>query len=633
MNSERPLPHPALSLLCGMLLSAGISAALVIATAKAGISPGVSPLVVLLGWILLAKQGQRLHGTLALLQVTGSGGAAVSAGVIFTAPIIQVYSAQKGIAAPPVDVVNLILASLAGAFLGWGFVGLATQRFLTDTRLPAPEAVACDRLINTAAESPDQRPKILTSLCLGLAVGTVVKGLQYFKYFKEEAGNLKVPLPEALIKDGFKLPFPASPLLLGIGALLTLPTALLIFGGALINSVTTAYSAAEGLPGTTFRWVGGAAMAVAVTWSLIQYVRDGIAQRKALAAAEPGSGDTLLEIPGGQRALLIGSIVLGAILFFATLTQSATTHLADSEVSIPLVVVVVGGVALVLVAFLSGLGALLSLQVGASASPVSGTVFMAMLVLSVTALGVSLSGGGAIQFLTPALVATCVAICAANDASQDYKTMQLNGYAVHKGFNGQLLGLLAGALVVPLALRWGTGDAPLGGTEYPCPQAAFFGTALQSLFDADSGVPWKPVIVGAILGVGAVIMEILGRRKGVLLSPLALAVGIYLPATLGVGILLGALARFLASFKTSSSTHSGILTAAGLISGYALFSLVVGCLITGGHEEFLSRLTWKAESQDSEQTVAWGAVVSWTALGVLVASLWWNYWSRDEDAA
>lgn len=609
--AKHTLAHSTTTVVMGALLSAAIAAALVIATAKAGISPGVSPLVVLLGWVLLRKAGERLHGTLALLQVTGSGGAAVSAGVIFTAPIIQVYARELGQEPPPVDVTNLIFASLSGCLLGWGFVGLATPRFLSDPRLPAPEAVACDRMINTAAENPNKRPAIGTSLILGLVVGTVVKGLEHFNWLKEKAGELVVPLPGAL-QEGFKLPLPASPLLLGIGALLTLPTALLVFGGALINAVTTAYSGENGYPADTFRWVGGAAMTVAVVWSLAQYVRDGMKERRRLAAAAAARNatgateDPLLEIPATKRKILTGAIVAGAALFFWTLTQSAEVHLAAAEVSTTNVVISIGVVALVLVSLLSGLGALLSLQVGASASPVSGTVFMAMLVLSVTALGVSLTGSAAVFFLTPALVAACVAICAANDASQDYKTLQFNGYPVHRGFNGQLIGLCVGALVVPVVLAYGTGDAVLGSADYPCPQASFFGTALKSLFEPDSPIPWAPVGCGAVLGVGAVIMEIIGRRFGLLLSPLALAVGIYLPSELGMGILLGAGARFAAA-RTAAPSHGGILTAAGLISGYALLSLAVGLCISAG----LDLSAVKAEQ----------AVHQWFSVGTLVALL------------
>ncbi|MEZ6019098.1 MAG: hypothetical protein R3F17_03065 [Planctomycetota bacterium] len=52
---------------------------------------------------------------------------AVTAGVIFTAPLIQVLYADKGLPVPPVDVKTLIYVSIAGALIGYGFVGLTTK--------------------------------------------------------------------------------------------------------------------------------------------------------------------------------------------------------------------------------------------------------------------------------------------------------------------------------------------------------------------------------------------------------------------------------------------------------------------------------------------------------------------------
>ena len=242
-------------------------------------------------------------------------------------------------------------------------------------------------------------------------------------------------------------------------------------------------------------------------------------------------------------------------------------------------VVVLGITAVLLVSVLSGLGGLLSLQVGASASPVSGTVFMAMLVLSITAVALSLTGYVAIETLQPVLVASCVAIAAANDSSQDYKTIQLNGYRVADVFGSQFLGCIAGACAVPFALSVAHQAFGLGTDALPCPQASFFGTVLTSLFDPEQAIPWAPVGAGALLGLVAVAIEIVGRRNGVILSSLAFAVGIYLPAVMGIGILAGNFARVFATVSLKKSSHRGILAAAGLIAGDAMFSLLAGVLI------------------------------------------------------
>lgn len=582
-------------LIMGLVVSSVLSAALVYSAAKAGITPGVSPLVVLFGWVVFgAAMGPRLKRFLAIGQVTGSAGAAVTAGVVFTAPIVQILYREMGLEVPGVDVPVLITASLSGALLGFGFVGLATRRFLTDPRLPAPEAVACERLIETAVENPEQRPRLSTSLVPSLITGLVVNTLLQLGWLREMIGRVSFSMPwltglasAAPAADNavgapvnVELPLPISPLYIGIGALLTLPTALLIFAGGMVNSVTTGYAAAHAMPGTPFRWVGGAAMTVAVLYSLLSYVLEGrrTARDGESEKATDAYDESLLEIPRGSKLLLFASLGVGSVLLLVMMSMvgADTTSL-----------LVIGAVALVLVSLLSGLGGLLSLQVGSSASPVSGTVFVAMLVLSLTALGIGLSGIAGVVLLVPIVVASCVAICAANDSSQDYKTMQLNGMAVKDGFVGQLLGLLSGAVVVPLTLWLAheanieSGGVGLGDPALPAPQASFFATVLQSLF-LQGETPWGPVKVGALLGLLAVLLERFGKSRGMILSSLAFAVGIYLPSYIGTGILIGALARFVATFRIASSTHGGILTAAGLITGDAFASLIMGVLIIAG---------------------------------------------------
>ena len=65
-----------------------------------------------------------------------------------------------------------------------------------------------------------------------------------------------------------------------------------------------------------------------------------------------------------------------------------------------------------------------------------------------------------------------------------------------------------------------------------------FATLISGLL-LESVLPWWPIMAGLGLGVLAVLMEVFASRKGWLLPSMALAVGIYLPAVLGTGILIG----------------------------------------------------------------------------------------------
>ena len=583
-----------LGVLFGFFISAFISGTLVIAAAKAGITPGVSPLVILVGWVVFSNLLKgKTKKFLAISQVTGSAGAAVTAGVVFTAPAIQLLAINNNMPVPGIDVGMLIIACLSGTFLGFGFVGLATKKFLRDPKLPAPEAVACDRMIKTAAKeiktailaepvpatkelaediekNKDYKPRLMTSLVAGLLFGAVTHLMEKLTLIKEDVG---IQLKGLGTKEGLMIP--ASALFIGIGGLLTMSTAIMIFIGSFLNySIDVVIFQSETTAVAAFtRWVGAGAMTVAVIFSLISYF---ILDRKkySVKGKTKGVDEKLLEIDKRSLILLICSVILGVGLLIGLM-------LSNFPGFVPFIVILI--VSVVVAYLMSNLGALLSLQVGSSASPVSGTVFIALLIISIFALLVGLGGAEDAIYLIPMIVAICVAVAAANDSSQDYKTLQLNGYPARIGFIPQLVGLLAGAIVVPLVLyvaynSYGFGSGP---TELACPQASFYSGILSALFISEN-IPWTPVLIGIGFGLAAVATELIGKSKGLILSSLAFAVGIYLPSVIGIGIMIGAFAKYAASGRNSSKSNEGILSAAGLITGDAFFKLVIGVLILGG---------------------------------------------------
>lgn len=570
-----------LPVLFGLGLTAVLSGTFVIAGLKAGITPGVSPLVILSAWGIFAARASGQEGTrfLNLAQVAGSGGMAVTAGVIFTAPVIQIVFRQRGLAPPPVDVVSLIILSLSGALIGFGFVGLTTKKFLSDPSLPAPEARACTTMIRAASTDASRRPLMGRSLfaALGLGVfttlatkmGLVAGGVPIFSQ-KRGAGDFTVALP-------------LDALLIGIGGLLTLPTALLIFGGAMVR-MTGEYLLGGLPPGSAaaanfvdvvggnteiaMRWLGGATMLVAVCYSLVKFLR-----LKAFHSTE--SDQQLLEVDPVVRRLLTAAIALGMAVLVGWLVSQA----GIGSFTVTMAVTV-----LVMAMLMTTLGAILSLQIGSSASPVSGTIFVTTLVLCLAALAVGHASIDDVLILTPLTVGACVAVCAANDSSQDYKTLQLSGVRVQEGFLAQLLGLCVGAVVVPSVLYVADSSFRLGSEALPAPQGKMFSTLVDGLL-LESRLPWYPIAVGLVLGFFTVALEVIARRRGLTLPAMALAVGIYLPAAIGTGILTGAVFRYLGERGRARQTNESILAAAGLVTGSALMELGLGMAVLIGFDE------------------------------------------------
>ncbi|MFT4649660.1 MAG: putative OPT family oligopeptide transporter [Glaciecola sp.] len=603
-------------LIFGVIVTTVLSGTLVIAGLKAGITPGVSPLVILLAWGAFAKASAGAGGTrfLNIAQVAGSAGMAVTSGVIFTAPLIQILHADKGLPVPQVDVATLIYVSLAGALIGYGFVGLATKKFLTDPTLPAPEARACEAMIEAAVADSGNKPRLAQSLYLGLFLSFLAPLIVRIGVAKEHVILWKDKLGDR----EFSVDLPFNPMYMGIGGLLTLATALLVFGGSLLRTIGDVMLAsidpanAEMLaayPANSMRWVGGGAMTVAVAYSLFRFL--GV---KKIAAGE--QDDPLLEVDPGVRRGLIISVIVGVAMLLGWLTWREG-GISTFGLSMSAAIVVMCGLMVTL-------GAILSLQIGSSASPVSGTIFVTTLVLCLVALATGRTEIKDVMILTPLLVGACVAVCAANDSSQDYKTMQYCKVRVQDGFKAQLMGLIAGAIVVPIVLYVAHNAYTLGSDDLGAPQGKMFATLITGLL-LESELPWSPIIVGVAIGVGAVLLDIFAGKRGVQLPSMALAVGIYLPPFLGIGILIGATFRWFGERGTGKQRGESILAAAGLITGAAALELILGTMILGGFD--LNALALFS-SAGAEGKTAIPAVMQTIAaligIGVLGSLLWWN---------
>ena len=631
----------------GLLVTALLSSTMGVAGLKAGITPGVSPLVILCAWGAFAAASRGAGGKrfLNIGQVAGSAGMAVVAGVIFPAPLLQhlhlsraqdalkelgvtgdlrsmpwedakALLAQHSLSVPPIDIPTMIIVCLAGALIGYGFVGLATRKFLTDPTLPAPEARACETMIATATADSSARPKLGISLVLGLTASFLAPLLAHIGAAKE---HVLLYTKEALNENGdvdrlFKLDLPFTPIYIGIGGLLTLATALLVFAGSFLRligdwalaSIDPSNPLAADFPSNSMRWVGGGAMTVAVAYSLVKFMGPRV------ASAKESYDQSLPDVPENTKRLLGLSIGAGVLTLAGWLFMTdGATPFAFSMIA----------AVLVMALFMVTLGAILSLQIGSSASPVSGTIFVTTLALCLVALAVGRQSVDDVPILMALLVGACVAVCTANDSSQDYKTLQLCGVAPREGFKAQFLGLLVGCIFVPLSLYVAHEAYGLGTNELTAPQGQMFATLVDGLLLQET-LPWPPIMLGLLVGIVAVGMDILAGKRGLQLPAMALAVGIYLPAYLGIGILIGSMFRYFGERARERETgrrertNEGILAAAGLITGAAALDLILGiAVLFGGRLASLSFFsTSTIQAKLSEKIAAGGDPESITKL-------------------
>ncbi|MGH8113762.1 MAG: OPT family oligopeptide transporter, partial [Rhodanobacteraceae bacterium] len=233
--------------------------------------------------------------------------------------------------------------------------------------------------------------------------------------------------------------------------------------------------------------------------------------------------------------------------------------------------------------------------IGSSNSPLSG---VGILVVVIAAL---LLVVGVKPFLPPgadkalvgfALFITSIVFAVASIANnnlQDLKTGQLVDATPSLQQWALVIGVLAGAVVIPpvmdlLQHTYGFLGAPGADPSraLPAPQAGLISALAKGVITGD--VPWDMIGLGAGIGVAIILLdELLGlAKKGPRLPPLAVGLGIYLPTSTTLMVVVGALvgawfdgrAARRPTDQADATRQLGVLLASGLIVGESLLAVV-----------------------------------------------------------
>jgi putative OPT family oligopeptide transporter len=195
-------------------------------------------------------------------------------------------------------------------------------------------------------------------------------------------------------------------------------------------------------------------------------------------------------------------------------------------------------------------------------------------------------------FIT-AIVFACATI--SNDNLQDLKTGQLVGASPMRQQIALIVGVAAGASVIPfvlnlLATAYGFAGAANVGVVAPNPLPAPQATLISALAQGVIGgnLNWKMLGIGAVVGVGLILLDTaLGAMNKLRIPPLAVGIGIYLPMSATFAVVVGAVIshwygkRAQASANPDRAERLGTLVASGLIVGESLWGVLNAGLIVG----------------------------------------------------
>ena len=666
-----------LGLYVGMTVSASIPAAVISmavlrSLAKANISKGTN--ILENNWV----------------QTAVSSGESLAAGVIFTLPALLVMNQTSNgeVGWSEFPYFKTLIIALVGGTIGVMFSISLRRIFIVKEKLPYPEGVACAEVLVAGEKGGSQVMPIFVGIAFGAAykilsslmvtvdntmkqvsIGLWEHGWQGFYTF---TGKLNSSVAYAKSKTTFYFGAEFSPALLGVGYIVGPAIASFVFFGGLLGAIVIMPIASTLLnPTDTFieqitsaamsgdvinygdyaNHINGRRRMVGVGTMLVGGLYTLVIMRKALtkgitemieATKQTGTKGSELrtdeDLPA--KSIALTSVAMAVPMFFMVWLVSGLLLPAI----LSLVIIFTAGFLFAAVAgYMAGI-------VGSSNNPLSGvTIIVVILTATTFALLNSLVYGGenTAELQVAVIGVGAFVACAgaiSGDNLQDLKTGYIVGATPWRQQIGQIVGVAAGALVIPLVLNL-LADQILNG-DLEAPQAFLMASITNGILGG--GMDWSMVFMGSGIAfclialrhtdeyvnilICAYVLFLIGGfleeaipaflfsgslfvgatqlwirdRGGLNISIMAVAVGMYLSLKMTIPIFIGGMIkmyidkRFDAPLKKSrpelfkkgqdeklasekEKLHGpGILFASGLIAGEAIMGIgLAGMAVSG----------------------------------------------------
>jgi putative OPT family oligopeptide transporter len=508
------------------------------------------------------------------------------------------------------------LICLSGGVLGVLFTIPLRRALVTTSDLPYPEGVAAAEVLKvgsgTRGETKDETGEAREGLVAVILGSVASAGLAIVTATRlagaELAGFFRIGTTASSGYDfAWSLALVGAGHLVGLSVGMAMLTGLVISWGIAVPILTSMQPAAAGVTlaahtteiwRTQVRFIGAGAIAVASIYTLARLAKPvvgGLVSTLSASRAATVGDDRDRDIsPPWIFALTAGCMLIAGLLAF-TFARS-TPALASNAVRLTLVAIPF----VLLIGFLiAGICGYMAGLIGASNSPISGVGILSIvigastLVLVVSPTPEMRAALVAFALFITAIVFACATI--SNDNLQDLKTGQLVGASPMRQQIALIVGVAAGASVIPfvlnlLAKAYGFAGAPnvdvVAANPLPAPQATLISALAQGVIGGK--LEWKMIGIGALVGVGLIVLDTtLGAMKKLRIPPLAVGIGIYLPMSATFAVVVGAVIshwydkRARAMPDPERADRLGTLVASGLIVGESLWGVINAGLIVG----------------------------------------------------
>lgn len=558
-----------------------------------------------------------------MIKTMAAAGEALAAGVIFTIPALIIAGIWTEI-----HYVETTVAALVGGSLGVLFTIPLRKILITDLNLPYPEGVACTEVLKVG----DQGGKGLSYVFTALGIGAIFKfagsgfGLHLWKErFLGVWGSGKarlfsgIDISPALIGVGYIIgPRIAGYILLGgiFGWMIMVP-----IRGAQVgwpqnpfDSVWTTPEDAGGIGypmdiggifhiwNTETMYIGIGAIIVGGLWTLFTMrhaiVRGikGITGKKGAEEVKPIR--TEIDFPFKWfYFIFIGGLMFIFYWFVLRDLPGSGGYKGTVALSLTIIMLIAGFLFTAIAGYLAGL-------IGSSNNPISGVTVATLLftALLLFAFGATSDVGITATILVAAIV--CCSAAIAGDCMQELKTGQLLGSTPRNLQLAEFYGVFITGAIIALVVGVLHNAYTIGSENLTAPQARVMAAVVRGVFERE--LNWAMFGFGIALAITMIITNTLGE-KGVLpnlkIPIMAVAIGIYLPISLAVAIMLGGIvkwrvARFIEKKVDSDpallsneakeqekkrfgeeAESNGVLFSSGLIAGEALMGVMIAAIV------------------------------------------------------
>jgi putative OPT family oligopeptide transporter len=620
MNSESRAELTLRGLVLGVLITLVFTAANVYFGLKAGLTFATSiPAAVISMALLRAVRGATIQENNIVQTVASAAGTLSS--IIFVLPGMVIIGWWSGF---PYWVSCAICAF--GGTLGVMYSIPLRRALVTQSDLPYPEGLACAEVLKVGGgqhgAGVEQSRAGLSALVWGSVISGAFSLITATRIFASDVARTFRVGERSVSGYDFLLSFA----LFGIGHLVGLWVGVAMLVGALIGWVwgvphysalsATAANLTDAALGALahdtwnhkVRFVGAGTIAVAAVWTLAKLVKPVLAGlSSAMVASRARAAGNAALLPRTEQDIPIGIVGIvsllcllpvGVLLAQFAIKSGLGEHLAWLVISGVLYVAIMSALVSAVCGYMAGL-------IGSSNSPLSGIGILAVIgfaLILVFGLRADVSGEAGRALVAYALFVTAVVFTAAaiaNNNLQDLKTGQLVDATPWKQQVALIIGVIAGAVIIPPILdllnrAYGFAGAPGPHHEHPlpAPQAGLISALAQGVIQ--NNVDWSLIETGGLIGVVLIAVDALLRRfkPGAHLSPLAVGLGIYLPTQSTLMVVVGAVAGWIFDRQADRRANPeptkqlGVLLASGMIVGEGIIGVLVAALVAFSGKDF-----------------------------------------------